>query len=401
MTSLQAPKQSVSLHYAVSTDNGAVLPIKGQGTVSIKPDVVEDALRFVFSTKEGSTLEVAISRTCFTIDCKTAGKITNLVTSENKKLLLTLPEVRQPYWVSIDTNNQRIRYGKGEMLRGLMLLEYQWDDKPDCPVKAFSKDLREVDILGTVKDHLRVMQIPVTLDPPPTVIPTSAITMEIIAGNSASVVNDLPPVCQRLYANVAGPGITLNSPDFPEFAQAIQYSIATDGALCNTKLKQKEAEFGYLRITLDTNMGDSPGQPYVLEIWPAGNGSPIHDHGEACAVIKVLHGQIQVSWFSSLDPNLLTPWGSMIAHAGDVTFLTPDYYQIHQLKNPSPKPGGDFCATIKCYRYPDTNDTHYEYFNYIEKDKIEHFLPDSDWEYLDFKQKIKEEWENAMAAAAK
>ena len=266
MTSLQAPNQSVSLHYAVSTDNGALLPIKGQGTVSIKPDVVEDALRFVFSTKEGSTLEVAISRTCFTIDCKTGGKITNLVTSEDKKLLLTLPGVRQPYWVSIDTNNQRIRYGKGEMLRGLMLLEYQWDDKPDCPVKTFSKDLREVDILGTVKDHLRVMQIPVTLDPRPTVIPTSAITMEIIAGNSASVVNDLPPVCQRLYANVAGPGITLNSPDFPEFAQAIQYSIVTDGALCNTKLKQKEAEFGYLRITLDTNMGDSPGQPYVLEI---------------------------------------------------------------------------------------------------------------------------------------
>ncbi|OEZ94315.1 cysteine dioxygenase [Duganella phyllosphaerae] len=401
MTSLQAPKQRVSLHYAVATDNGAVLPIKGQGTVSIKPDVVDDTLRFVFTTEAGSALEVAISRTRFSIDCRTGSDLTNLVTSKDEKLLLTLPELRQPYWVSIDSNNMRVRYGKGEMLRHLMLLEFQWDTESTYALKDFSKDLRHVDIKGTVKDHLRVMQIPVTLDPPPTVIPTSAITMEVIAGNSASVVNDLSPVCQRLYANVAGPGITLNSPDFPEFAQAIQYSIVTEGALCNSKLKKKEEEFGYLRITLDTNMGDSPGQPYVLEIWPAGNGSPIHDHGKACAVIKVLHGQIQVSWFSSLSPKLLTPWGSMIAHAGDVTFLTPDYYQIHQLKNPSPKAGGDFCATIQCYRYPDDDEAHYEYFDYIENGQIEHFSPDSDWEYLDFKKKIREEWGKAMETAAK
>lgn len=194
MTSLQAPKQRVSLHYAVATDNGAVLPIKGQGTVSIKPDVVDDTLRFVFTTEEGSALEVAISRTRFSIDCRTGSDLTNLVTSEDEKLLLTLPELRQPYWVSIDSNNMRIRYGKGEMLRHLMLLEFQWDTESTYALKDFSKDLRHVDIKGTVKDHLRVMQIPVTLDPPPTVIPTSAITMEVIAGNSASVVNDLSPV---------------------------------------------------------------------------------------------------------------------------------------------------------------------------------------------------------------
>ena len=34
--------------------------------------------------------------------------------------------------------------------------------------------------------------------------------------------------------------------DFPEFAQAIQYSIATPAALCHEKLREKDREFGYL-----------------------------------------------------------------------------------------------------------------------------------------------------------
>ena len=28
----------------------------------------------------------------------------------------------------------------------------------------------------------------------------------------------------------------------------------------------------------------------MLEIWPSGHHSPVHDHGNACAVIKVLYG---------------------------------------------------------------------------------------------------------------
>lgn len=39
---------------------------------------------------------------------------------------------------------------------------------------------------------------------------------------------------------------------------------------------------------LQCRQGDSPGVPYVLEIWPAGHFSPIHDHGDSNAVIKVV-----------------------------------------------------------------------------------------------------------------
>lgn len=398
MAILQTRNPRVSLHYAVSPPGNAQFPVKGQGTISVSPSLVDNTLRIVLSSTQGSQVEVAISNASFSLISKTGGTTTTLAQSQDTALLLNQPGVALPYWVSLDTNNQRIRYGKGEMLRELMLFEFSWAGQVDCPLNGFSKDIHDIAVQGAHIDAIKVLEIPVTLDPSPHIIASSAITMEIIAANGASVISDLPGVCQRLYANVSGPGINLNPPDFPEFAQAIQYSIVTPGALCYTKLAEKDPIFGYLRVTLDGNMGDSPGQPYVLEIWPAGNGSPIHDHGEACAVIKVLHGQIKVSWFSALTPAIAQPWGSTIAHAGEVTFLTPDYYQIHQLQNPSPKQGGEFCATIQCYRYPDDNLQHYEYFDYIEDGQIKQFLPDSDWTYLEFKQAIQAEWKQVMAA---
>jgi hypothetical protein len=105
---------------------------------------------------------------------------------------------------------------------------------------------------------------------------------------------NLPAACQTLYGNVAGPDITLDTPQFPDFSKAIQRSVSTEGLLGYKLLKAKSSEFGhedflgtYLRITLGYNLGDSPGVPYVLEIWPINHYSPIHDHGDANAVIKV------------------------------------------------------------------------------------------------------------------
>lgn len=42
------------------------------------------------------------------------------------------------------------------------------------------------------------------------------------------------------------------------------------------------------------------GVPYVLEIWPVGSGSPVHNHGGACAIIKVLHGSLTISLYNKL-----------------------------------------------------------------------------------------------------
>jgi hypothetical protein len=64
-------------------------------------------------------------------------------------------------------------------------------------------------------------------------------------------------------------------------------------------LEDKATEFGddphetYLRITLGHSLGKSPGIPYVLEIWPTSNYSPIHNHG------NIIFAQVNYfDWFS-------------------------------------------------------------------------------------------------------
>jgi hypothetical protein len=150
--------------------------------------------------------------------------------------------------------------------------------------------------------RLLVQPLPVVNELPPRVVPSELITLEILSTGSATVPANLPAECQKLYSNVAGPNISIS----PELASAIQYSVDTDGLWCNRKLKEKAEGHGfkghsdplntYLRITLGPDEGDSPGPPYVLEIWPAGHYSPIHDHGNSHAVIKVpFHSHVSSS----------------------------------------------------------------------------------------------------------
>jgi len=44
--------------------------------------------------------------------------------------------------------------------------------------------------------------------------------------------------------------------------------------------------------------------------------------------------------------------------------------------------------------YENDDNTHYDYFDYIddEKDKIQQYEPDSDMDYISFKKIMKEEW---------
>jgi hypothetical protein len=379
----------------------ADLVVKGQGTVSVLLPASSTPVTIGFAPagREVPSLGIDIDRDKVSLWYVDGGRRYELATKAQPGIGLNPENENLPYWLSLDSNNGRVRYGKGEMLRTLMLFEYSWEkttlaalaEKGSGPL-AFTKDLARVQVLPAEVIALELLPVPVNLDPSPFIVPSDAVTMESLSLNADSVIADLPAACQQLYATVAGRGMTITPPDFPDFPQAIQRSILTPGCICYQKLAEKDPQFGYLRVTIDGNLGDSPGQPYVLEIWPAGNGSPIHNHGRACAIIKVLHGQIQVSLFAALSPALQVPWKQVTFAAGDVTFLSPDYYQIHQLFNPLPK-GEDFCATIQSYRYPDSDHAHYEYFDYIDGSTIQQFTPDSDWEYLEFKRLIRQEWD--------
>jgi hypothetical protein len=187
----------------------------------------------------------------------------------------------------------------------------------------------------------------------------------------------------------------LNDPSFPDFSKAIEYSIKTPGCWCNTTLKAKANEFSktdpniletYLRITLGQNNGESPGIPYVMEIWPVGHFSPIHSHSEANAIIRVLHGSINVKLFSFLCPQEtpIAPFAIADFKKDDITWISPTLNQVHQLTNlPSSK---DTCITIQCYKYDTKDIKHYDYFDYLDAngDKKQ-YEPDSDMDFVNFK----------------
>lgn len=325
------------------------------------------------------------------------------------------------YWLSLDSQNRLLRYGKGYAQAQLTLLKWKYPDGSDPneidPAKlpyAWTQKLQFVALSydpsatapGT-QDELSPM--PVTRDLPAIIVSSQTITMEELARGEVTVAANLSPGANILYANVAGADIQLDTPDFPDFSDAINYSVMTPGCVCYNLLKAKEQEFGkpnprgtYLRITLGDNLGDSPGIPYVLEIWPGQNYSPIHNHAGADAVIKVLHGQIQSRWFAELSPLYMNYYEAADLYAGQVTWLSPKYYQTHQLFNPMPE--GHICATLQCYRFPDKDHEHNEYFDYLAevegepgKYEIQRFYPNSDMKFLEFKAKVRAEWEQVLA----
>ena len=43
------------------------------------------------------------------------------------------------------------------------------------------------------------------------------------------------------------------------------------------------------------------GIPYVLEFWPPGSRSAVHNHGSVCAIIKVVFGTIQNGTYNKVQ----------------------------------------------------------------------------------------------------
>lgn len=384
-------------------ENQVSLLVKGQGTVIFKA-VWQKEFSIVFKNplkpaSEGFSLRVATNKATFS---EQKSSIWTEVASVNLPAAGIDMDENCSYWFSLDCHNRKLRYGKGEMRLGTSLLEYTIPapdkDKPDQYTW-----LHQVEVLKYQPEVVKPEQVwrdPVTTEPPLYVVPTDALTMEDIALNHATVAANLSGVGQVLYNNVAGKNYQLNSPDFPNFSDAIEASIRNKNGWCYKTLEEKANEFGdynikatYLRITLGMNQGESPGIPYVMEIWPPEHYSPVHNHAGANAIIKVLHGEITVRLFPMLSPLHSKPFAESTFKKGDITWISPQLNQTHQLINENK--AGTSCITIQCYLYDENNFTHYEYFDYISSDKneIEQFAPNSDMDFMAFKKQMQHEWE--------
>lgn len=106
---------------------------------------------------------------------------------------------------------------------------------------------------------------------------------------------------------------------------------------------------------------------YVMEIWPPGHKSPIHDHGNACAVIRVLSGSIRCTWYDTLvtgrTPHSLGP--PLELKKDMVTWLGDNQYQIHELENKSDRT----CVTLQCYVFSKDDKIHKEQLTFLKTAK--------------------------------
>ena len=294
-----------------------------------------------------------------------------------------IENIRGSFFVSLNAQTQEISVGFGEARFENIIFIYTFDNQ----LKHF---LESIELVSN--KNVKIIKDPIKKTIP--LLIKENLSMDDIANCRYMPVSALSTICQKLYNCISGKKFVLNTPDFPDFSKAIDYSIKTPGLWCNKKLIEKSNEFGkpnldetYLRITLGNNNGESPGIPYVMEIWPIGHYSPIHSHSSANAIIRVLRGEINVSLFPFLGAD--KEFASRTFKKGDITWIMPTLNQTHQLKNQSYKN----CVTIQCYSYDEEDVSHYDYFDYIDQDNhVQQYEPDSDMDFLEFKELMKQEW---------
>ncbi|XP_074641784.1 uncharacterized protein LOC141899408 [Tubulanus polymorphus] len=322
------------------------------------------------------------------------------------------------YWYSYDRDNLVLKYGKGYRMEETTIMTHDFLKDAKTPdeekqirkelypffnaeekrfVRIYKKPLLSASGIQKTEPTVEFEKNPFVCNLSPLVLDSSKVNMFLLDDGDYVFSSSLPAACQELFNNVYG--CDLNYPEEVEsvhLSDAIRYSIETKGCILNNRLKEKAGEFGpnnketYLRVTLGHSLGRSPGIPYVLEIWPSGHFSPIHNHGNANAVIKVLHGSIHISIYNkqTTDPNE-KPLKEFDAHVGDVTWINRNWYQTHKLHNVT----DDFCATIQCYKYDSGDTTYWPYFDYVSDNKtIEEFLPNSDFKFREMRKIVLEEY---------
>lgn len=368
------------------------LIVHGQGTLLFD---ASGECSLVFSDLSGTNiLKVKFTDTKVLVNLLPSNE--PLIDTQNRKGIVE--EKGAYYWFSLDSQNQRLYAGIGEARKETVIYQYQFPSN----TKEMSKSLLE-SLTRVYVENLNVVTLlrdPITATVPLLVKNREELTMESIASGKYMPKANLSNTSQKLYDCISGKQFTLNTPDFPDFIKAIEYSIKTPGKWCYKCLKQKANEFDkdkpnvketYLRITLGENNGESPGIPYVMEIWPVGHYSPVHNHGGCSAIIRVLHGSIHVNLFPYLGGASVSPFTTTEIQKDDITWISPTLNQVHQLNNP--QINNDTCITIQCYMYENSDTVHYDYFDYLDaSDQKQQFEPNSDMEFIEFKNTIKKEW---------
>jgi hypothetical protein len=250
------------------------LLILGQGTISVKSSA-KDTLRFSISTKAGTQggrtlhLDVGKDQIRLYFNGSTGEQPIDYHPVHSSESPLLNPGLLTTYWLSIDSNNGILRYGKYFTNKTMTLIE--------APLKHLDKDgrmiwtdptkyswLQDVFSVHALEDGSKsldtlIQPLPVVIDMSPFVLSADQITLDDLDAGIYLLPANLPGACQNLYGNVGGSKLLLDDSGFPDFSKAIQRSCTTEGLWAYNKLKSKAGEFDgdeetYLRITLGYNL---------------------------------------------------------------------------------------------------------------------------------------------------
>jgi hypothetical protein len=371
------------------------LMLKGQGVFVFAS--TEDSCSFTFSNKDNNGIRITMTPT--SISGSYCQSHEPLLDPENTSGLSSNSGAY--YWCSLDYNNQALMAGVGEARLETAAYRYKFP----ASSRSFLESLTKLTTVPPSITPLRLLRDPVTHVIPLLVKDTHELTMQHIATATYMPRANLSPVAQTLHACIAGPRFILDDKDFPHFSKAIEASIADPSGWCHRRLLEKANEFGpgkpletYLRITLNQNNGESPGIPYVMEIWPPGHYSPVHNHAGANAIIRVLHGSIQVSLYPYLSA-AVQPFAVTSFKKDAITWISPTLNQTHKLMNTG---SHESCITIQCYMYDEKDRQHYDYFDYLDSSgQTLQYEPDSDMDFVAFKELMAQEWSARGTAVRK
>jgi len=138
----------------------------------------------------------------------------------------------------------------------------------------------------------------------------------------------------------------------------------------------------YLRVDC---FGKRIQSPCLLEIWPGGHYSPIHEHAESIGLMKGVFGRVDIMLYEGLssDPKASALLNVTPAHC---SWMSPAHFQAHKVY--CPMDAHDFAATFHIY-----TETKSDVFKYREErapHRIAEFVTESDISWGQFYKALTE-----------
>ena len=159
--------------------------------------------------------------------------------------------------------------------------------------------------------------------------------------------------------------------------EAIRVSLnSPDGAL-RKLLDMKACRAGindpkstYIRVDC---FGKRIQSPCLLEIWPGGHHSPIHEHASSTGLMKGVFGRVDIMLYERLSKS--PKQVALLSMTPErCSWMSPDHYQAHKVYCPMEE--HDFAATF--HLYTDTQSDVFRYRDESEPHDIAEFVTESD-----------------------